>query len=316
VPLTVLQGPILVKPSADLGDLAPNEGEPTVVEWHWYYHLPSFAGWAFILALLVLLKENRNIQAWTMLIPYFLLGEIVGYWLEHGLSAQPFSVYAFRWILTVWTVLWIMSPRLTRPRAWVTFLRTLGGVVLFGAVAIFGLILEDGGDFTHLFAGQMLLGIVIVYGLLTFSLLFALGMSKLCCRRKYRPVRFWLWFGFWLIFGMALFASVLQYVSMPGDLPSNTLLILLMRAFFVASIVASIIYILNIPFMIVLLRCPLYRERFQKMFALSEVVPPSEDACAMDAEAEYAGGGEALADRTTPNSTNTKEEPTPPKIDS
>jgi hypothetical protein len=69
VPVSVLDGPLSIVASFDLGKYGPGKTEPILVEWHWYCHFwPQYAGWILILALLILVKENRSWQAWTILI--------------------------------------------------------------------------------------------------------------------------------------------------------------------------------------------------------------------------------------------------------
>ena len=51
--------------------------QPIFVQGHWYNYLRSLPIWALIVFLLVVPKENRNRQAWLILIPLVLLPGIL-----------------------------------------------------------------------------------------------------------------------------------------------------------------------------------------------------------------------------------------------
>jgi hypothetical protein len=281
VPLTILQGPLSISASANLGDFGPAEGEPTVVQWGWYYHSPSFAGWALILALFLLLKENRTWQAWTILIPFFLLGEIAWPWLERGLSLPHELGYAWHWLITAWTVIWLLSPWLSRRRPIAAYFLALGLAAVIGIVAGVG-VSENWSPVSCISLG--------VYGLGIFALLSAISLSGKCCRKRYRPRLFMVWLVPSLIVGSV--AGLTMTIATLMITIGGVLLPHVFEVLFIivveALIVAAVLYLLNLPFMILVFRCPLYRERFQRLLRLSEVAPAA------------AGPFDIAAESTTP----------------
>ena len=167
--------------------MGPGESEPAVVEWQWYYHLPSFAGWALIVALLVLVKENRNRQAWLILIPFLLLSEILWPWIERLfslLSAGAALWYCdpFQWLLVAWTAVWLLSPWLARRRPAVAFVLALGLAAMVNIAAQIAVYQDE---------WRFVVTPLTNYVIFIFALLLAFVLSGLCCRKTYRPGVFW-----------------------------------------------------------------------------------------------------------------------------
>ena len=131
----VFSGPLSFVASADLGDMGRRQSQPVLVDWHWYDQFSDFSGWVLIGVLLVLVKENRNRQALTILIPFVFLSEILWPWIAYFLALQSVDTsqlnYPYQWLLVTWTSLWLMSPWLARFRP----AATIGlGLVLAAAV--------------------------------------------------------------------------------------------------------------------------------------------------------------------------------------
>jgi hypothetical protein len=259
VPITILNGPLSVTASADLGDLGSNEGEPTLVPWQWYYHLPSFAGWALILLLLILLKENRNWQAWTILIPFILLTEILWPWVECVAFFREVG-FSWHWLITVWTVMWISSPWLSRLRPIITIVLSMVIAAVFGVAAEFGV-----------YGGWSLPCINLAfYGVGILALLSAFVLSGQRCRQKHHPRRFMVYLVPCLMIGTAagfliVFCATACVSSFPGLTFFGLFVFGLETLLFTA-----VWYLLNLPFMILAFRCPLYRWRLYKILRLEE----------------------------------------------
>lgn len=276
MPLTVLNGPLSVVAMAELGGLGPNTSEPVPIEWQWYYHLPSFAGWALIAVLFVLVKENRDRRALTILIPLLLLSEVLWPWIERLLSCSGMNPDQLgpplQWLLAAWTAVWLLSPWLARRRPILAFALAWLLTAGIGAAAETGL-------YRRLVVGEALM----IYLVCTFALLTAFALSGLCCRNNYRPRRFLIWLAPWLVVGViAGFMFELVRSLVGRGLPPSGLPYLLPRVAVVSLCTAGVLYVLNLPFMYVLFRCPLYRDRFQKLLRLQPVAPPTTgepDAC-------------------------------------
>jgi hypothetical protein len=268
VPLSAFDGPLSVVASFDLGAYGPNETEPIQVEWHWYSHFwPQGAGWILILALLIVVKENRNWQAWIVLILVFALSEVFVPWFGHSERMAREEIAFFDAIIVAWTAAWLLSPCLAKCRPAIAYALVLGQALLIGIVVQYWL-------------KQSLLRepfSLAVYATMFFPFPTALALSGLCCRRKYRPWRFMLWLLFWFIVGFATACVICsvglwlwdEYFSR-RDL--SEILFYLMVSPLVFGITA---YLLNLPFMLLAFFCPPYRERFRRILRLPERLPPS-----------------------------------------
>ena len=105
-------------PSQKLGELGDREGSPAVFQWHWHYHLPSLTFWGLVILPLVLVKENRRLQAWAILIPLVVV--IVIFRLTANvLSFSPTNAEFLGTLVTslasAWAIIWLLahwlSPR-------------------------------------------------------------------------------------------------------------------------------------------------------------------------------------------------------------
>jgi hypothetical protein len=267
VPLTVLNGPLKAVVGPPLGDLA-SEIEPALLEWHWYYHLPDFAGWALILALLVLVKDNRNWQAWIILIPFALLSEVLWPWVESLFSLGSLSrehvAAAFQSLIVAWTALWLLGPWLARCRP------TFAVILALGLTAMLGMGAQ------RALRGYWPFGLTLVEDLVaSLPLVLAFVLSGLCCRRRYTPWKFSLWLLFWLpaavLTGVACEVAGI-FAQQPERL--STLPAMLPRLAIAALSLAGPLYLFNLPYMLLAAKCPLYRDRFCKVLRLPTALPP------------------------------------------
>lgn len=273
MPLTVLQGPLSIVASSDLGDLGPQESQPVVVEWQWYEHLPYFFGWLLILALLVVVRENRNGQAWTILIPSLLLYFVLWPWIVRllGLSSRTEEILGdpIQLLIVGWTAVWLLSPWLARYRPSVIFLLALGLVLLIGAVFYFAV-----------YQSLDLQPMLFFYPLAIFTLLLGISLTARSCHGVYRPKAFMAWLVLWLPIGAAIsLGGMVVVVMIMNSSVAALSLFFLITLTIGSSILAGLLYLLNLPYMILAFRCPIYRERFQKILRLSEP-PPTADVLA------------------------------------
>lgn len=282
----MLHGPLNVVATLDIGGLGPHTSDPVPVQWQWYYHLPSFAGWALIVALLLLVRENRNRQAWLILIPFLLLSEILWPWTERILAMLSQRVdrdgLPLLWLIVVWTAVWLTSPWLIRRRPAIAFVLVLASAVIVGIGTEFGLhqYMYVNELQIFYFVGLYVSQTTYLIGIL--ALLLAFTLSAFCCRRTYRPRRFLVWLALWLLVAVAvgvtcevvwMASKYGRFDILPSRLPQIGLATLR---------TATALYLLNLPFVILAFRCPMYRDRFHKLLRLPECVPdatPPSDAC-------------------------------------
>jgi hypothetical protein len=270
VPFSVFAGPLSIVASANLGEGGHDQSQPMSVEWHWYDQLSSFAGWALIGILLLLVKENRNREAPTILIPFVLLSEILWPWIAYFLALLSVDTSQvsdpYQWLLVTWTALWLISPWLARFRPALAI-----GVALPLAVAV--------GVGAEFWLSQRLAfsPVLMNYTILIVTLLLAFVLSGMCCRRKYSPQRFLLLLGPWLILGVFLGAIcelVWMYVYGYGRVTLPPITDLLPGLLVSSLCFAGMLYLFSLPYMYLAIHSPLYRERFHTILGLPEYVLP------------------------------------------
>ena len=90
--------------SQQLGELGPGESKPAIVQWRWYYHLPSLAVWLAAIVALLVLKGSKVRRDWLIVIALALSFVV---WLMDGVGILV-GVLAI-----VWIFVWLTGP----PRA-------------------------------------------------------------------------------------------------------------------------------------------------------------------------------------------------------
>jgi hypothetical protein len=204
-----------------------------------------------VLALLVLVKENRRWQAWTILIPFLLLGELLIPWLGR-LERMPGDTLGFvQAMVTAWTAAWLLLLWVARFRPAIGCVLVVGQAVAVGVTCW----LQQGlmSDWLSL------LGVTTML----LPLPAALILSRRCCRSNYGNGRFMAWLLLWAIVGTAVAdglctSAVLLWGVGHHDVSEIVFYLL------VGSLMFGLCaYLLNLPFMVLTLVCPAYRDRLQ-----------------------------------------------------
>jgi hypothetical protein len=246
---------------------------PIVIDWRWYYHLPNLPLWLLLAAALVLPRANRQRQARAILIPVLVLTVFVGPMLFRLLSA-PDSVAEYLGtvllaLVTGWGVVWLVAPWLARRHGFVAFLCALGMLALVGIVAYVG-------NFWFSY-GQETLVAAMFYSGAAVSLVVGMTLSGLCCGGGYYPGRFLAWQILWMIvtcsLSLAAF-SVIVAIVLQDPQP----VVAFMPGLIVGAVCGAVIYVVNLPFMILARKNPFYRERFKQVFRMKDVYDPGEEA--------------------------------------
>jgi hypothetical protein len=114
----------------------------------------------------------------------------------------------------------------------------------------------------------------VYYLVFALALMLPMSLSSWCCRRIYRPRRFMIWLFLWtpltLAGVMLLFFSGLS-LSLgltTGSAAMTHMLIVLPVAALMGGIYGVLLYLLNLPFMLLAFRNSFYRERFCTIFGL------------------------------------------------
>lgn len=221
-----------------------------------------------------MVTENRNRQAWLILILFLLLHAILGPSIEHLFSRQMAEQYGvpLQWLLLAWTAVWLLSPWLVRRKPAIAIVLVFGVAAAVAAAGTFG----GSGRFVS----SMLLA---DYAVWVFALTSAFLLTRECCRKSYSPRRFLTWLALWLILSVAVgLACEVVWFLLPRligkQMDWSTALNLLPRIGIGCLMEAIALYVLNLPFMCLAFWCPTYRDRFHGLLHLSRYQVPATPA--------------------------------------
>ncbi len=265
----VLNGPLQAVVGPPLGELAAPI-EPVALEWHWYDHLPGFSGWVLILAILLVVKENRNRQAWLILIPFLLLSEALWPWIASLFSLNSVgglhTAVAYQSLIVAWTAIWLLGPWLARLRPVVAL------SVALGLAATLGVVAQSGLRGYWYFSPPGLVEDLVGSGALVLSF----ALSGFSCRKRYVAWKFSLWLLFWLavtVFMGRAAEPVWHYLpwsmwwrAIPSILPGIGI---------TSVCLAGGLYLINLPYLILAARSPLYHDRFFRLLRLPAAPSPA-----------------------------------------
>jgi hypothetical protein len=255
--------------SQDLGELGAGTSSPVQLEWRWYYHLPSLAFWGLVVFPLVLVRDNRQWPAWTILLPLCALLVVCGMIATPGFLplAAAEVIHAFVMTLaTGWAIVWLLGPWFSGRRGVATFFSALSVLMLVGLLSYVG---QCGLVYT-----ESLLPLAIAYATAVLALLLSMMLSSRLCRRVYSPGRFMAWLILWMILttmaGMLVSGVCLSLAeAVQGRWESVAMLVgTLFLTAFGGVFAGGLLYLLNLPFMILAFRNPFYHERFCRILGL------------------------------------------------
>jgi hypothetical protein len=288
--LSVGSSELQIIPSQELGKAGMREGPPTVFAWRWYYHLVSLAFWALVVLPALLVKENRRWQAWTILIPLGLI--VVICQMLAGLGSQAATAEGlqtfFVTLATAWAAVWLLGFWFASRHG---RLRLAAAVTVMLAVGLLSYVCDSG-----VLKLESLAPLSVPYVGFALALMLPMSLSGWCCRRVYSPRRFMLWLLLWmpvLLAGvMLLFVGGLTLVMGVTAGPAGAfthILIMVPVMALMGGIYGVLLYLMNLPFMLLAFRNSFYRERFCKVFGL-QPAPDLAGAGAEISERPSAGG--------------------------
>ena len=220
---------------------------------------------------LVLLKANRCWQAWTILLPLAMV-LIVLRILTHvsggsSASAEIFDAFIIT-LLTAWTVVWLVAPELSHRHWLLTSLSAFGVMLATGLLSYlctFGVIIASS-----------LSTLLVCYTIPALALLIAMALSSRCCRKTCQPWRFMAWLVLWIVLVLTAAMSTLAvgvalYLAAAVN-PSNLTHVLgqLPIVALMGVIWGVVLYLINLPFMLLAFGSPFYRQRFCSVLGLKE----------------------------------------------
>lgn len=247
------------------GALASAQSVPAVVDWQWHYHVPLWPQWAALGLLLVGVRANRRWQAWLILVPVLLA---LVFWQMlvklTGMPPQQAESGNLLWLAFAgaWAGVWMVAVWPRRSAGLViapAVMAALGGLAYIGCRGLVW------ADFPY---------VAVVFGVFSVPLLVGMALSSWCCRENFGRWRFMLWLGLWMAIAGALVSVAVGSVvlTIQAESPEELLRHLgeLVIATVFGTMFAGMIYLLNLPFMILAFEAPLYRERFRRSLGISD----------------------------------------------
>jgi hypothetical protein len=265
VPFLAGDGPLTIVASQESG-AGTCVSKPVTVDWHWYYHAATAPLWALVLLLLVIPAANRNRQAWLILIP---LALVMLLWraptmllgMSEG-SAQTLGCLIVSGAMA-WTVVWLLGHWLGSRFRIANFFLILATMLAVGALSLYCII--DGDDSVMPFVAY-----AIYYSFAVYCLVSAMMLAGRYCRKRFTPRRFCLWALVWI--GVVTVALALSfffaYVLMAKQYHGFTRDLIVVPT--MAALLAGIVYLCNLPFLILALNNPFYRRRLEAMFRVRQ----------------------------------------------
>ena len=261
VPLTVW-GHLTILPTADIGIHGPADGAATSFHWKWYYGPVRFTMWLLVGLAIVLVKANRNTQALVILAP--LLAVIIIWALicttlpsDSG-STMVFNLLVFSVTAGI-TLLWLLAQKLGNCNPPIAFLSALAIMAVASTIGVISYDLHD-------LQGDAEVAIIMLC-LLELGMLFGFVRAARACRQSYSLGRFMTRLGFWillcsvgLMFALWLFGFLLNYGHDLEDLP---------ECLFGGGVLGLLIFMVNIPFIILAFHNSFFGERFRTCLRLA-----------------------------------------------
>lgn len=255
--------------SQQLGDVGHAKGKPIPFSWRWRYSHPELPLLFCLLLAMFVPRENRRPAAWLILVLPVLAGGLRA--LVPTLSSDgDAALYMAASLATAWAIVWLLTPwlcqwnRRRNAAAIVTAMLALGGVAYVG---YFGCWFSAGT------AGSLLW----TWAVCSAALPAALAFSGACCRQPLRPAVVAAWLLLWLPISTLVFVGMLFGAMMLAVQPEiSMLLIVVMSTLFVSVFLSSILYLVNLPAVLLAQFNGVYRGRMQAMIAPQQAEIPLE----------------------------------------
>jgi hypothetical protein len=267
--LNVGSGPLTVNATQKVSGSGTITSLPAVFVWRWYYHLPSLAFWMLALVPLVLISENRQLQAWAI-VPALWVVLLGSRMLCNLFSVAPATAESFTGFIgtlaTGWAIVWLVIPWLsTLPQK----LQTGAALFLMIAVGLLSSAINAGTVDIH-----SLISDAVGYGLAAAVLLVPLELSSRFCRRQYAPRRLLLWLA--LLTTLLPVLIVIPAAILAAVLTANPMMLIAgLGTMLLAALAGGVLYLANLPFLFVAFRTELYRRRLCSFWRFEEPTAPA-----------------------------------------
>jgi len=238
-----------------------------VYNWRWYYSIPALALWVVLLGAIVLVKANRNPRALLIFLP-LLVVNLLWFGFVKLLNFPSITKAQFDPLFASYTVgiavLWLFAHKLGNRNRFVTFLLALIIMIVVGLV---GLASYSTGEFS-----EQTVVFLMFLAILALAALVGFVLAAWRCREHYNGLRFILWLGIWTVIGSIvslLFFMGIMFIVV-GNVPDN-LTSMLPQVLVMGLVAGLLLYVINLPFMILALRISFFRERFYACLRLKSM---------------------------------------------
>jgi len=227
--------------------------------------MPALGLWIILALAILLVRENRDPRVLLVFIPIFLI-RLLWSRFQPILGAPPDILVVFSILIDAlvigMTVLWLLAYKLGNRNRFISLLLALAVLAGITIVAVVSY---------QVWVPFMDYGLVIFQslGITTMLLIFVLAGWR--CRTRYGPWRFMLWMALWTM--VISLVSIITFFLISEGLsdPIEELIRQIPQVLLVGLIFGLCIYMLNLPFMILVFTTPFFRERFYAYFHLKSM---------------------------------------------
>ncbi len=220
---------------------------------------------------MVTVRANRNPRAWLIFIPLLavnLLWTLLKKVIPFPSSAMAMFDQLFVSLTMGISIVLLFGHKIGNRNRFITFLLAM---VLMAGVGVAGVISYSGLAFS-----PEVLGAAFVFAVSALIILLAFVFAGCCCRKRYSGLRFMLWLAVWTVgicmvivlgyFGIAMVIMTIMGSSLPG-----TLMSVFLQLFIAGLALGGSLYVIVLPFMILVMRSCFFRERFYACLRLKSM---------------------------------------------
>jgi len=214
--------------------------------------------WLLLVLCFVLFKENRNPQAFWILVPILVFRILwAGFASVMGIPSESSVMFAYLidCLLVGFTLIWLLGERIGNRNRFVTWL--LAGLIF---AAVYGVTLINVG------LGGDAISLSIIIGLSVGILMFSFPPAAFLCRRKFGPIRFSFWTAIWTLVMTVGFFIVFGVIE--AILIRYSPIMILLQIMMISLIYAGILIVGLLSFEIVLFKSDFWRKRFEAIFGI------------------------------------------------
>jgi hypothetical protein len=262
----MVAGELKVVASSDLGELGAKDGPPVTFLWATTGVGLHLVPWLAVAVLLVLLRANRRSGAWWLLLPLLCVQALL--WCLQSLLAfvGAEALHVFQQVFAALSfgiaAAWLVCPLFGR-RMWVvSFVEVLLAAGCMGLLA-FAVRADWSAELPENIACSILLGLAVFWSAL------ALSLAGLFCRRRLRPMVFWLWVLGVVVAGWLATGTPFLLIRVVGE---GGPAVWGFVGF--AVLVALVQFLVLWPFLLLAFIHPFYRGRLESVWGLPQAKDP------------------------------------------